>query len=200
MALAHAKSTYITNLDASPVVRDTSGKSGPWVPKVQEAAIAVVSGADILSTYQIARIKSNAVLKSIFGYSPTQGATGIYDIGAYYASAADNLTQSAKGGITIVTSAAITAVDYFGQAYDTDAGNGVLFYSVPGGGWRITNATPAIDANTQWTAAMYNQPIWQALTLTVDPVCYIDLAISLKEAAGTGAATIYTRVEYVDVG
>jgi|SRR5665213_578643 len=194
MALVHAKSAAITNLDASPPVRNTSGEGGHGHLIYNETTIAVVGQADALSTYSLFRVPSNACLKFIDFSSPSQGATGIFNIGAYYG-------PDGPAGLTVTppTVAGVSVIDedFFAQALDTDAGTGVLAHLVPGSGFVLTNATPAQYVNDTWLASMANKRLWDALGLTVDPRCSIDIVANAVEAIATGTVSIYAAIGYV---
>lgn len=205
MALAKASSAYITDLQAIPAVRDTAGKGPAGVLLVQEATITVVSGADVHSTYSLARVPSGSKIKRIVFNSPTQGATGIFDIGAFYANDGTNGLSVAAGHV--YNGADLIGLNFFAQNLDTDAGQGVYADLIPGGGFVVTNATLALrqGAGGGWDVTALNQAIWQSLAIGVgtvpsggvDPNCNIDIVATLNEAAGTGAGAITVQVFYV---
>lgn len=194
MTVNHQKSTAVTNLDATPPLRPTSGEGGVGIEKTVEAAVALTASGAQYSTVQLARVPSNVIIKEIELLSPSQGTTGIFDVGAYYAT-----DGSKAGAATVLADDNTDAIDADFFIDGADAGGQAVFvHAIPGGGFKITSTTPAILSNAAWTAAKANQPLWQALGLSADPKCNIDIVASLTdEAAGTGAATVYARVKFI---
>lgn len=193
MALDHLKSAALTSLDAIPRVPVTAGKGVQGAVKSVEAAVALTASGNQLSTYQFVRIPFSSIVKKVEFHSPSQGTTGIFDIGAYYATDKSNALSKTE----LVAADAIDA-DFFIDGADA-GGQAVFAIGLPGAQLTVTGATAAIGANTAWTAAEGNQPLWQALGLTENPGGNCDIAGTLTdEAAGTGAATAFLRVEYVD--
>ncbi len=196
MALEQAKSSLVTDLDASPPIRHTAGLGAGGAYQYQAGTITPTASADVHSNYTLARLPSNAKVKEVTFNSATQGATGIYDIGAFYAT--DGLTAVANQETKhTYNGASVIDVDFFGHDYDTDAGQGVYGVMFPGGGWRITDTTVAHDTVDTWTEAMLNKELWDALGLSVDPRCNIDIVATSNEAAGTGAAPLTLTVKYI---
>jgi hypothetical protein len=112
MAVDHVKSTYITNLDASPAVIPTAGEGGPAPLKsVEGYATVLASGSSVDATYQLVRIKSNCKVKSIIFESEAQTA-GKFDLGLYYA------TDGEGGQATALLAAAAIDQDFFATIID----------------------------------------------------------------------------------
>jgi hypothetical protein len=84
MAVDHVKSTFITNLDASPAVINTAGEGGPAPLKSIDGYATAVASSSVGATYQLVRIPSNAKVKNITFESEAQGA-GKFDLGLFYA-------------------------------------------------------------------------------------------------------------------
>ncbi len=84
-------SASITNLDASPVVRNTSPNGAKYdEQKISDFATPTTGGlADTTSTYKMVRVPTNGYLKSIVliadGALDSNGSpTLAVDVGAYY--------------------------------------------------------------------------------------------------------------------
>lgn len=204
MALVHAKTTAITNLDASPVLRGSAGIDGPGVTSVQEATVLIAGQADIHSTYQLFRVRSDVSLKSIEIFAPDTGTTGKFDIGAYYgpnAPSAKYVTPPTYNGVSLID------VDFFAQALTVSGTGGGYARILPGCGVTILATSAALLAGGGgWTVAKANMPLWKALgigltaedgtTNALDPKVDIEITIQLNEAVDTGAVTIFARIEY----
>src|SRR4051812_15446813 len=110
---SHLKSTPITNLDATPVVPNTTGEGGPgYVREVSGYATAVAADA-AGSTYQFVRVPSNAKVKSVVFTSEAQGA-GKVQLGVYYSSSTVDGTAAANQGLVVPT----TGVNFFASDID----------------------------------------------------------------------------------
>lgn len=177
MAVDHVKTTPITNLDATPPVRNTSGEGGQGMLKnLQGSALAVASGS-VDSTYQLVRLPSNAKVKRITFESAAQAA-GKFDIGAYYA------TDGRYNRATSLLAAAAIDQDFFATAIDCASAVAIT---------DITNesGTNTIDKR--------NQPLWQALGLSTDPMCDIDIvATVVTTAITTGTGRLGVSVDFVE--
>jgi hypothetical protein len=201
MALLHQKSGAITDLDGPyaatpvPAIRDTTGLGSAGTLIVNEATIAIAGACDVHSTFQLFRVPSNCKVKWIDFVSPSQGATGIFDIGAAYPT---DHTNSNMTDPLVYNGTGMIDVDCFGHDLDTDAGQGVYAHLEPGGGWTVTNATFAINTADTWTAAMANTELWNGpLALSSDPGGNIDIVATLNEAIATGAVSIYAKIGYI---
>jgi len=177
MAVDHVKSTFITNLDASPSVANSAGEGGPGrLQSVEGSAVAVASSsAD--ATYQLVRIPSNCKVKEIKFESAAQGA-GSFDLGLYYATDGEN-----KAPTALLAAAAIDQ-DFFATVIDCSSAVAIT---------DVTNesGTYTIDKRTQ--------PIWQAVGLTADPGGYFDVVATVKTTAvTTGTGRFGVRVCYTD--
>jgi hypothetical protein len=177
MAVDHVKSSFITNLDASPAVPNTAGEGGPAPMKTIEGSAVAVASSSVDSTYQLVRIPSNAKIKALHFESAAQGA-GSFDIGLYYA------TDGVVGKTTSLLAAAAIDQDLFATAIDCTSAVGVT---------DITNesGTYTIDKRTQ--------PIWQAAGLTADPGGNFDICATVKTTAvTTGTGRMGLRCTYTD--
>jgi len=169
MASVALKSTAITNLDATPVVKVNNQLAGGVV---REAVGLITTNSDdsIGSTYRFCRIPGRARISEILGYADVGSAgAGIGDIGVYQ--------TAANGG-------AVVDADFFASAWDfsnADA-NSVALEHEAGAGHLVNEI---------------EQPLWQALEVAANPDLDYDIVMTLTEAVTTGAAEIGLRVRYV---
>lgn len=194
MAVVHVKSTPITNLDATPVVKSTTGQGAAGMLKeVNSGLVTVTASSSIDSTYQMVRVPSDAVIKELIAHLGAHTTTGQIDIGVYYAT--DDSNQLSEASL-----AAADAIDqdlFTISVLDVDD-QAVYAQLVPGGGLRVSGSTPAIDENTVWTRAHANQPLWQVLGLSSDPGGNFDICFTYVEAVGAATAVVSLSVKYTD--
>lgn len=196
MALVHAYSSAVTDADAVPAVRRTAGLGGSGALVMKEAVITPAGQADIHSTYTIFRIPSNAKVKRIVVQGGDQGTTGAWDLGVYYGPDVGDPTKYVSpptyNGVSLID------VDFFLQALDANSANGSYADIIPGGGFKIVNATPSqLAGGGGWTAAMTNKELWDALAIASDPKCSFDIIAQAQAAFDVGTAASYWRIEYV---
>lgn len=176
MAVDHVKSTFITNLDASPIVANTAGEGGPAPVKIVEGSAVGVASSSIASTYQFVRVPSNSKIKRLWFESAAQTA-GKLDLGLYYA------TDGTGGHATGLLAAAAIDQDFF--ATDIDCASAVA----------ITNVT---NESGTYTIDKREQPLWQAVGLTSDPGGYFDIVGTVHTTAvTTGTGRWGVRCDYV---
>lgn len=177
MAVDHVKSTYVTNLDASPAVINTAGEGGPAPLKTIDGYATAVASSSVDATYQLCRIPSTAKVKSIIFESEAQGA-GKFDLGLYYS------TDGVIGKTTSLLAAAAIDQDFFASA--VDCASAVV-------------ATDVTNESTTYTLAKRAQPIWQAVGLSADPGGNFDIvATVVTTAVTTGTGKFGIRVNYTD--
>lgn len=172
MATQALKSASITNLDASPVVANSSGVGGPYIAKkVRDSVTPTAANLVIGSTYKMVRVPSNCYLQHIrlvadaaldSNVSPTLSV----DVGAFYSDSTVDGTPKALQG---------TAIN------DNIFGDAVLF------GAATTLAVTVTDG--KWTAANRQTLLWSALGLSSDPGGQFDIVVTLEAAAATGVAS-----------
>jgi len=167
MAVDHVKSTFITNLDASPAVINTAGEGGAGQLMENSGYATAVASSSADATYQLVRVPSNCKIKTIFFESAAQTA-GKFDIGAYYA------TDGQGGQPTALLAANAISQAYFAAVID------------------CASAVVRTDITNQaglYTIDKRAQPLWQALALTTDPGGNFDIVATVKTTAvttGTG--------------
>lgn len=173
------KSTPITNLDASPPVRSTTGKGGNGVLQIADGTVTATTAMDAGSTYRICRIPSNAVIKAVWAHLDTAVTTFTADIGVYYP------TVGAPPSVTPAT------------ALDADLiASAVAFAS-------IVTPTQYTDeaAAAALTVADKFKPLWDLAGLTSDPGCDLDIVLTATATSDCVAgAIIYLAVHYVCAG
>lgn len=177
MAVDHVKTTAITNLDATPPVPATAGTGARGeLVHIDGSALAVASSsAD--ATYQLVRVPSTAKIKSIHFESAAQGA-GVFDLGVYYA------TDGFIGGrATALLAAAAIDQDFFATSIDCAS---------------AVARTDVTNESGTYTIDKRIQPLWQALGLTADPKCKLDIVATVKTTAvTTGTGRLGISVTYV---
>lgn len=177
MAVDHVKSSFITNLDASPVVPNTAGEGGGATLKSIEGSAVAVASSSADATYQLVRIPSNAKVKSLLFESAAQGA-GAFDIGLYYA------TDGVIGKPTSLLAAAAIDQDFFATVIDCASAVAV---------------TEIVNESGSYTIDKRTQPIWQAVGLTSDPGGNFDIVATVKTTAvTTGTGRLGVRCVYTD--
>ncbi len=176
MAIDHVKSTFITNLDANPVVANTAGEGGPARLQCIEGYATSVASGSTDATYQFVRVPSNCKIKRIDFESAAQAA-GTLDIGVYYA------TDGEGKKPTALLAAAAIDQDFFASLIAVTSA--VV----------ITNIT---NESGTYTIDKRVQPLWQAIGLLSDPGGYFDIVGTIVTAITTGAAVWGITVYYTD--
>ena len=168
MAIVDNKSQIVTDLDATPVVKQNPVKVGGTV----RAAVGhVVTGTadSIASIYRLARIPSRARIIQVLLDS---------DAGSTAAAAADfGLYDDTDNGSAVVD------VNFFATAV-------VL-------GTAATGTDITYEAGTTPSAILKNSPLWEQLGLASDPEVMYDIAATLTVANSVAATTFGIRVLYV---
>lgn len=168
MAVDHVKSTPVTNLDAVPRVPMATGEGAPGNLQHLSGYATAVASSSADATYQLIRLPSNAKLKSLIFESEAQGA-GKFDIGAYYAT-----DGSRTASATALLAADAIDQDFFATVIDCAA---------------AVTRTDILNESTTNTLDKREQPLWQMIGLTSDPMCNIDIVATVKTTAvttGTG--------------
>lgn len=176
MSVDHVKSTYITNLDAAPVVANTAGEGGPATTKSVEGYATAVASSSVNATYQFVRVPSNCKVKSVDLESAAQ-AQGSFDIGVYYA------TDGEGGQPTALLAAAAISQALFASAVDLTSA------------YPITNVT---NESGTYTIDKRVLPLWKAAGLSSDPGGYFDIVGTVTTAVTTGTGVMGLRVTYTD--
>lgn len=177
MAVDHVKSTFITNLDASPAVANTAGEGGPAPLKQVDGWATVIASGSVGATYQLARVPSNCKIKAVDFEWEAQGA-GKFNLGVYYA------TDGEGGKPTALLVAAAINANLFATDIDTTSAGGP------------TNET---SQSGNYTLDKRTLPLWNAAGLTSDPGGYFDIVATVHTTAvTTGTGKIGAKVTYTD--
>lgn len=168
------KSTAITNMDALPPVRPTTGEGGAGILRHVDGVITTTTGKTSGSTYMVVRVPTNAKVKHVIAYLDAAVTTFTADIGVYYSSSSYDGTPSAIAGTAV-------DADRFGSAIDLKS---------------VITPTDYTNESTGYTGAKRLQPLWQACGLSADPGGYFDIGFT-NTATNSDAATAYLEVEYV---
>lgn len=176
------KSTAITNLDASPPVRATSGQGGEgYLCNIGSGAVSFPDASTTGDKYLMVRVPSNAVVKHLWFGQDASNTTFAIDVGIYYSDLAGDNTGSESGDGGTAYAAAFVASNYDAhtQAAPVDL-------------WNKKTTGGSV------TAAMRNQPLWQAASsgATQDPGGFFDIVI-VPHAAVSGTVVAYLDCEYV---
>lgn len=177
MSVDHVKSSFLTNLDASPVVANTAGEGAPgFLQHIEGSAVAVASSS-VDATYQLIRLPSDCKLKSLTFESAAQTA-GKFDIGAYYA------TDNVIGKPTALLAAAAISQAFFAAAVDCAS---------------AVARTDILNSAGNYTIDKRTQPLWQALGLSADPGGNIDIVATVKTTpVTTGTGRFGVSASYTD--
>lgn len=187
MAVDTLKSTSISNLDASPIVPNSSGQGGPaMVRMINDHAVATVA-ASVGSTYRLCRIPTNAVVKRVLLTNAAQGATGAIDISVAHSDSTTDGTPAALQGLIPQIAAADNKL--FGAAV------------------AITAAQKNQDQTfaNSYTTALQNVPLWNVLTtlgvtsFTADPGGFFDIVCKATAVLANGG-DISIEVDYATDG
>jgi hypothetical protein len=173
------KSTPITNLDATPVTPNTTGEGGPGHLRSVSGYVTVSASMAAGSTYRLVRVPSNAKIKQILFESEAQGA-GKFNLSVYYSDSTVDGTQSANQGLIVPT----TGDQFF--ASDIDCASLVV-------------QTDKTNESANYTLAMRNKRLWDALGLTSDPGGFFDIvAVVHTTDVTTGTGKLGVCVNYVE--
>lgn len=156
MALVTVKSTIVTNLDATPPVKNPAYLA-EGVLREQVGAYLTVNGDSIASVYRLLRLHSSERVSQLLLYCDAI-TSGVADIGLY--------DTAANGG-------AVVDADFFASAQAISAalsGTDVQYEAAAG---------PAVLANI-------SKRIWEQLGLASDPNRFYDVALTLTAATTAG--------------
>jgi hypothetical protein len=186
MAVVTTKSLSITNLDAFPIVANTSGEGSPGKLTCNNDTLTAVVGDSIGSIYKVVRIPTNAKVKRVLLTYPTASTAGATDIDvAFSDSTVDGTQASLAGGIVQIT--------------------GPVDNKLFGSATVLTAALKNSDitfANT-FTPVHQNLPLWQVLVnlgatqFTADPGGFFDIVGKLTTALTVAAGQFAIEVDYV---
>jgi hypothetical protein len=176
MAVDHVKSTFITNLDASPAVINTAGEGASAPLRYVDGFATAVAASSVGATYQLCRVPSNSKIKEVWLESEAQGA-GAFDVGVYYATDGEGGQPTALLVANTISAALFAAAISCAGAVNQDITN--------------QSGTYTLDKRTQ--------PLWQAAGLSSDPGGMFDIVATVKTTAvTTGTGKLGLRVKFTD--
>lgn len=178
------KSTSITNLDATPVVPNTSGEQAAGRLMCSNDYVASTAGVTVGSTYKICRIPTNAKIKQVLLTNAAHGGSAAFDISIGYSdSATDGTLASNQGNIVQISSA---DNKLFGAAVACSS---------------AANHKDITFQNT-FVSSYKNVPLWQALInagttdFTADPGGFFDFVLK-STATDTSGGNLEIQVYWV---
>lgn len=172
-------STGITNNNASPRVKNSSGAYGAPGRLVTATDVmpAMTTGDTAGGILRVIRIPSNCYVKAVYWANAGATTTVDCDVGLYYSNNADGTTPAHVAAADTAISAAL-----FASAVDMHAASTA---------W----ADVTFEAGT-YTPAKSCQPIWQAAGLSSDPGGFFDVCFT-NTSTTSGAPVLAGRVDYV---
>jgi hypothetical protein len=165
MTTESLKTTQITDLDAVPPTKLAAGKGAKGASQKITGFVTTTSGKTTGSTYLLARVPRNAVIKSIVLDSAAMGGSSALDFGVYYSDATSDGTSAANQG------AAITAA-FFASAVDVSS---------------AVRATDITNESGTYTIDKRNKELWDALAVAADPGGFLDIVATSTATITTGA-------------
>lgn len=185
MGTSHLKSTAITNLDATPIVRSTTGEGASGLLRCVSGYVTAVASDAAGSTYQLVRVPSTACIKQVLFASEAQTA-GKVQLSVYYSDSTNDGTQAANSGVVVPT----TGAGFFADDIDCSSAVAQADYTSYG--------TSGTGANG-YTLDKRNKHLWDALGLTTDPGGFFDIvAVVHTTAITTGTGKLGVTVKYID--
>lgn len=180
------KSTSITNLDAAPPLYPTAGVGGSVRIRELDDYVSVATGATTSDTYQVVRVPTHAILKSLMFMSTAfAGTTWDVNITLYYS---DN---GPFDGSNPSNSGAVDGATFFASGYAV--GTAAMYVPV-----ELLYGGASGTAGT-FAAGNEQQPLWQAAGLTSDPGGYFDIVVIPSTVSGTvTAGKMMIRVLFAD--
>lgn len=163
-------SAAITNLDAVPVVPNTTGEGAQGYLREASGSLTGVAADGTGSVYRFVRVASTVKVKTVHLEAGDMGTTGALNVGVHYA------TNHKTGA------GAVIDADFFASAVVT------------------TTAVPRTDITNEGGFYPINkrvQPLWQAVGLSADPGGYFDIT-AMPSAAGDADALIGVGITFVD--
>jgi hypothetical protein len=173
------KSVPITNLDATPVIPNTTGLGAPgYVRSVYGYATPLAADA-AGSTYQLCRIPSNAKVQAVIFESQAQGA-GKISLSVYYSTSTVDGTTVNHQGLVVPT----TGATFFASQIDCSGAVG---------------PTNEINQSGNNPPSKRNKELWDALGLAADPGGFFDIVgVVDTTAITTGTGQIGLKVDFID--
>jgi hypothetical protein len=184
MATEALKSNPIINLDAFPVVTNTSGEGGDAPLRTVNGHVAAAAGVTSGSTYRLCRFPTNSKIKHVLLTAAGQGATGTVDINVAHSDNPMDGTPATLAG-QIVQLAGPVDNKLFGSAV------------------AITTVQRNLDQTfaNGFTTDHMNLPLWQVLVnlgatqFTSDPGGFFDIVLKSVATLANGG-DLSVEVQY----
>ena len=174
MAVVNTKSTAITNRDATPpVIND--GRIERGVMKSGLGSVAVGAADSATSFYPLVSVPSSAMIRAVRATNPAGMTTLAGNVGVF------KNTKNSGGSTT-------------GVAANT--GSDTIFASAAS----FASAQNHAPVDALFTSDKREQPLWQAIGLTADPMTTFDIGIVVTTANTGAAGRACLEVQYVDNG
>lgn len=176
------KTTVITNLDATPPVRATSGAGAQGFRQVIYGTLAPTNAATSTSTYRMARVPSTATDVSVeIEYQGTI-TTFTTDITLYYSDDTNDEEGAGSGDTGLVNS--------------LNGASSLFAHAEAWGGLTAGVVTNVTNQAVQYSPANRAEPLWQAAGLTSDPGGFFDVTLATTATNSVATAVIGVRVGY----
>lgn len=166
MAVANTKATLISNADATPPVLTSSNAGGIGRMRETAGTVETLAADDAGSVYRLCRVPSNCRVTSILLGSDAITGATASDVGVY---------KTARDGGTVVDA------DFF--ATDVDISSATAFTEV------MLEATATDIAKCE-------QPLWQLLGLSADPMIDYDICVTVNDVTAAGTISMKTKFVY----
>lgn len=202
MTTEFLKSNSVTNMDAIPVIINTTGEGAPGALMSQSDTVTTTTSGGVGSTYRMARIPTTAKIKHVFAYVGDVDSNAIAtwkgDFNMAFSDATNDGTPPSLQGLIPTSSnngTTTTVASYsspnilFGQI--TAANSGAVTYK-------------EITFNGTFTPANANDDLWDVFGFAnnqgvpQDPGGFFDLLVYVSTAAATAhAGVLGVEIEYV---
>lgn len=192
------KSTAITNLDASPVVRANAGAGSVGVVGRQYGTAVAPINMATSNMLRLVRVPSNAIIQCVrlmLDTAPSTSLTGA--LGVWYSDGtSDGTSLVNQGNLTAISSAFFMAATV------------ITTWNTPSGTATVTNAGAPVDVTFANAAGAYTDgqyipsqaylPLWQAiansLALQTTPVgAFTKSAIDSNFGTASAGGSVYVR-------
>lgn len=174
---AGLKSTTITNLDASPRVRNTAGAGGAArLHTITDYLPAMTTGGTAGGIMRGVRVPVNCYIKAVHWHVAATVTTVDCDVGLYYSDTSDGTSAS-----HVASTATAVDADFFASAVDM---------KTKAAGW--TDIT--FEAGT-YLPSLTNTVLWSAVGLSSNPGGFFDICYT-NTSTTSGAPILGIRVDY----
>lgn len=178
MTVEALKSTSVTNLDATPVVANATGRGAEGYIKSLADYFVPSAAASTTSTYRTLRVPTNCKMQDLLFESEAQGA-GKFNVSVYYSDDQRDGTSQANSGVIVPT----TGDQFF--ASDIDCASAVVKASI-------------INESGNNSAINRGKALWDALGLATDPGGMFDIvAVVHTTSITTGLGKVGLEARFV---